>query len=139
MGMALTDMTKRALKAEAKQAALTTENQLLNKKAKKKKASDWNAEADRYLAQRDELTVELKEQLALLDVIRAAHLQIIDGLKAELATARRELRDNDVRGMNSVEAAVRSPSILDYMNHWEGRCLKAEAKLAALGKGGSDE
>jgi hypothetical protein len=61
------------------------------------------------------------------------------GLKAELATARRELRDNDVRGMNSVEAAVRSPSILDYMNHWEGRCLKAEAKLAALGKGGSDD
>ena len=49
-----------------------------------------------------------------------------------LAAAVRELRQNDVRGMNIVEAAVRSAPISDYINHWEGRCLKAESALAAL-------
>jgi hypothetical protein len=42
------------------------------------------------------------------------------------------LRDNDVRGMCIIEAAIRSPSIAHYMSHWEGRCLKAEADLDRL-------
>ena len=41
-------------------------------------------------------------------------------------------RDNDVRGMCIIEAAIRSPSIAHYMSHWEGRCLKAETALAAV-------
>jgi hypothetical protein len=53
-------------------------------------------------------------------------------LKADLAAAVRDLQQNDVRGMNVIEAAVRSAPISDYIDHWEGRCLKAEAELDAL-------
>lgn len=28
-----------------------------------------------------------------------------------------------------IEVAVRNPSVVEYMNHWEGRALKAEAAL----------
>ena len=68
-----------------------------------------------------------KADIAGIVALRNAASALLD----ELEATRRELRDNDVRGMCIIEAAVRSPSISDYMNHWEGRCLKAEADLAA--------
>jgi predicted nuclease with TOPRIM domain len=68
-------------------------------------------------------TAQIESETAAMDAQRWAG-------RAELAAA--ALKDNDVRGMNIIEAAVRSPSISDYMNHWEGRTLKVEA---ALGQG----
>ena len=41
-------------------------------------------------------------------------------------------RDAEWRGWGIVEVAIRNPSVSDYMNHWEGRALKAEADLATL-------
>lgn len=70
--------------------------------------------------------------LALVDALAcdpelSAYGQAVQTIAAEV----RRLRDNDVRTINIVEAAVRSPSISDYVEHWEGRCLKAESDLAA--------
>ena len=31
-----------------------------------------------------------------------------------------------------IEVAIRNPSVSEYMNHWEGRCLKAEAANAKM-------
>lgn len=52
-----------------------------------------------------------------------------------LARARAEveqLKRYDVRGMCVVEAATLSRSIADYVEHWEGRTLKAEAEVERL-------
>jgi len=36
---------------------------------------------------------------------------------------------NLVKTSNIVEVAIRNPSVMEYMKHWEGRAEAAEAKL----------
>jgi hypothetical protein len=64
-----------------------------------------------------------KADIAGIVALRNAAPALLDELEA--------CRDNDVRGMCIIEAAIRSPSIAHYMSHWEGRCLKAEAEVDA--------
>lgn len=51
---------------------------------------------------------------------------------AEIARLQRELDHFTKSGI--IEIAVRNPNVSSYMDHWEGRALAAEAKLAAGGK-----
>lgn len=50
--------------------------------------------------------------------------------KSEVDKLRDELHLMKTAGI--IEVAVRNPSVADYMNHWEGRALKAEAALGLL-------
>ena len=45
-------------------------------------------------------------------------------LRAELAKAW-----HDIESLPVIELAVRNPSVKDYMHHWGGRALKAEAEV----------
>lgn len=51
------------------------------------------------------------------------------GAKAPPKTEIERLRDelHLVKTAGIIEIAVRNPSVADYMDHWEGRALKAEA------------
>jgi hypothetical protein len=40
--------------------------------------------------------------------------------------------ERDWRTMSIVELAAENPSAMDYIRHWEARCLKAEATLRTL-------
>jgi hypothetical protein len=48
----------------------------------------------------------------------------------EVATLRAELELFRTAGI--IEVAVRNPNVSSYMDHWEGRTLKAESELATL-------
>jgi hypothetical protein len=43
---------------------------------------------------------------------------------------RREIEQWKTWGI--IEIAVRNPNVMEYMRHWEGRALKAEAKVSIL-------
>lgn len=47
----------------------------------------------------------------------------IKGLKADLG---------QWRSWGIIEVAIRNPNVQSYMDHWEGRALKAEAELSSL-------
>lgn len=38
----------------------------------------------------------------------------------------------DFRSWGIIEVAIRNPNVAEYMEHWEGRTLKAEAEIARL-------
>jgi hypothetical protein len=48
--------------------------------------------------------------------------------KSELELLREEVAFMKTCGV--IEIAVRNPSVMDYMRHWEGRAEKAEAEAA---------
>ena len=50
---------------------------------------------------------------------------------SEAALASRRSTEVDWRKMGIVELAVENQSVSDYIEHWEGRALSAESKLAA--------
>lgn len=41
-----------------------------------------------------------------------------------------EAENNLLKTSGIIEVAVRNPSVMEYMQHWEGRAEAAEAKLA---------
>ena len=49
---------------------------------------------------------------------------------SELERLRREVADFKSWGV--IEVAVRNPNVRSYMDHWEGRTEKAEARISAL-------
>ena len=60
----------------------------------------------------------------------AAEAEPKDAATREIERLRRELDMLTTGGI--IEVAVRNPSVSEYMEHWEGRALKAEASLAAI-------
>jgi hypothetical protein len=51
-------------------------------------------------------------------------------LRAEVSRLREALKQWESWGI--IEIAVRNQSVSDYMDHWEGRALKAEADVSRL-------
>lgn len=47
-------------------------------------------------------------------------------------------QDQKWRKWGIIEVAVRNVNVSSYMDHWEGRALKAEAELARLREGASN-
>lgn len=58
----------------------------------------------------------------------------LDPKDAEIRRLQRELDHFTKSGI--IEVAVRNPSVSEYMDHWEGRALKAEAALRPAGDAG---
>lgn len=54
----------------------------------------------------------------------------VETLKAEIDRLKGKIEDWKSWGI--VEIAVRNPRVAEYMNHWEGRALKAEEELSKL-------
>ena len=55
---------------------------------------------------------------------------LFDDALAALRAAQQELREWRTWGV--IEIAVRNPNVSSYVDHWEGRTLKAESELTAL-------
>lgn len=53
-----------------------------------------------------------------------------DAKEAEDYVEELEAENHLLRTSGIAEVAVRNPSVMEYMQHWEGRALDAEAKLA---------
>jgi hypothetical protein len=77
------------------------------------------ADVERLERNYDFLGATLKEQIAEREQAESA-----------LALAQRE-RDY-MTNAGVIECAVRNKAVSEYMDHWEGRTLKAESELAAL-------
>jgi hypothetical protein len=58
------------------------------------------------------------------------HVRKVEAALDEVATLRAELELFRTAGI--IEVAVRNPNVSSYMDHWEGRTLKAESELATL-------
>lgn len=53
-----------------------------------------------------------------------------DAEEAEAYAEELEAENNLLKTSGIIEVAVRNPSVMEYMQHWEGRAETAEAKLA---------
>lgn len=66
---------------------------------------------------------------ALLDQADAHDKELVKA-RDRAESQRRE--ESQWRGWGIIEIAVRNQSVSDYMEHWEGRALKAEAEVERL-------
>ena len=82
----------------------------------------------------EDITAGLEWALAVLGVNQAKTLDAKfwePRIRALLARVRELQRDVDyLTNAGVIECAIRNKSVSDYMDHWEGRTLKAEAALA---------
>jgi len=65
---------------------------------------------------------------ALADMPHHASVELIEALADRIEELEAELHLMKTSG--TIEVAVRNPSVMEYMKHWEGRAEAAEAKLA---------
>ena len=55
-----------------------------------------------------------------------------DSVAKDARIAELEAEIHNWKTWGIIEVAIRNPSVSEYMNHWEGRCLKAEAANAKM-------
>jgi chromosome segregation ATPase len=80
----------------------------------------------------DDLDVINGEKIeALTEQLEAARA---DAKEAEAYAEELEKELNLMKTAGIVEVAIRNPSVMEYMKHWEGRVETAEAKLATCEK-----
>ena len=90
-------------------------------------ARDINAES---VAKADRITELEAEKSDFYMAYRIKCDAETKALEARITELEAEIHNWKTWGI--IEVAIRNPSVSEYMNHWEGRCLKAEAANAKM-------